>query len=342
MAMAQSSPASSYNFTTLDPPGSKFTMAIGVSGNAVVGTYEDANGAEHGFVYNGSAYTNLDVPGARWNECDGISGSTIVGTYYGSSGVNHGFIYNGSTFTTLDVPGTFGTIVTGISGGTVVGYYADGAFNTHGFIYNGSTFTTLDFPEAHQGPSQGTIICGLSDGTLVGYYTSNTLYPETTSYEDRGFIYDGSTFTTLSFPNSEDTRALAVSGGTVVGTYGGTQGFIYDGSTFTTLIVPNGGNTTPNGICGNTVVGSYVDGYGTFHGFVVQVSEPLARISLTTSNTLVVSWPYPATGWKLQQNSDLTPTNWVTPTQTIAHDGTNNFIIVQPSSDKMFFRLSQP
>jgi hypothetical protein len=54
---------------------------------------------------------------------------------------------------------------------------------------------------------------------------------------------------------------------------------------------------------------------------------------------ITVSWPYPSTGWSLQQNSDLTTANWVTPTNTIANDGTNNFIIAAPSLDKLFFRL---
>ena len=72
---------------------------------------------------------------------------------------------------------------------------------------------------------------------------------------------------------------------------------------------------------------------------IVYVSEPSPRIWLTTSNTMLVSWPYPSTGWSLQQNSDLTSTNWVTPTNRVANDSTNNFIIAQPSLGKLFFRL---
>ena len=64
------------------------------------------------------------------------------------------------------------------------------------------------------------------------------------------------------------------------------------------------------------------------------------QISLTTSNTLVISWPYPATGWSLEQSRDLSTTNWMTPPQAIANDGTNNFIIVGPPSGNLFFRLN--
>jgi hypothetical protein len=267
--------ASGFSFTTLDPPGSSFTIAGGVSGATVVGAFTEPQGSHfnhHGFIYNGSTYTTVDVPGATYTELDGISAGTIAGTYYGPSGGNHGFIYNGTTFTTLDVPGATSTVVNDISGGTVVGSYGTAAGPIHGYIYDGSTYTTLDVPGAHQGPNQGTFIFGISGGNVVGYYTSNTFYPESVTYENRGFIYDGSTFTTLNFPGANSTRALAVSGGNVVGDYDG-HGFIYDGSTFTTLDSPQGGNTTPLGISGNRVVGFYFD-QSTVHGFIAQVSEP--------------------------------------------------------------------
>jgi hypothetical protein len=72
---------------------------------------------------------------------------------------------------------------------------------------------------------------------------------------------------------------------------------------------------------------------------MVWVSEPSLRISLTSSNTLVVSWPYPSTGWSLQQNSDLTTTTWLTPTNTVSNDGTRNFITAASSFERLFFRL---
>jgi hypothetical protein len=37
----------------------------------------------------------------------------------------------------------------------------------------------------------------------------------------------------------------------------------------------------------------------------------LLRIFLTPTNTAVVAWPYPSTGWNLQQNTNLATTNWV-------------------------------
>src|ERR1051325_2050104 len=40
---------------------------------------------------------------------------------------------------------------------------------------------------------------------------------------------------------------------------------------------------------------------------------PLLTITLTSTNTCLVSWPFPSTGFVLQQNTDLKTTNWITP-----------------------------
>jgi uncharacterized delta-60 repeat protein len=75
---------------------------------------------------------------------------------------------------------------------------------------------------------------------------------------------------------------------------------------------------------------------------ILQDESPVSlTISLTATNTAVVSWPYPSAGWNLQQNSGFANSNWVTPAETINNDGTNNFIIVNPQSSHLFFRLEQ-
>jgi hypothetical protein len=74
---------------------------------------------------------------------------------------------------------------------------------------------------------------------------------------------------------------------------------------------------------------------------VVQTpGAPLLKLFLTTTNTAVISWPFPSTGWSLQQNGSLSTSNWVAPPETINHDGINNFIIVNPPVGNQFYRLS--
>src|SRR6185312_15282973 len=76
---------------------------------------------------------------------------------------------------------------------------------------------------------------------------------------------------------------------------------------------------------------------------LLQDASPVSlKISLTSTNKALISWPYPSDGWSLQQNSNLQTANWVTPPETVSNDGTNNFIIVNPPSGNLFFRLAQP
>ncbi len=70
-------------------------------------------------------------------------------------------------------------------------------------------------------------------------------------------------------------------------------------------------------------------------------AAPAPPLTLARSgNSLRISWPYPSTGWTLQQNPDLGATNWV-PSSGISNDGTNSFMTVASPSGNLFFRLSQ-
>jgi hypothetical protein len=77
-------------------------------------------------------------------------------------------------------------------------------------------------------------------------------------------------------------------------------------------------------------------------GVLAAPGTPTLAITLTATNTVLVSWPSPSTGWALQQNSSLTTTNWVTPPEIVTDNGTNKFILVNPPADKRFYRLVRP
>lgn len=66
---------------------------------------------------------------------------------------------------------------------------------------------------------------------------------------------------------------------------------------------------------------------------------PLLAITRTATNTAIISWPSTATGFSLQQNTDLSTPNWVTPAETVNNNGTVNFIIVGAPTGKRFYRL---
>jgi hypothetical protein len=86
---------------------------------------------------------------------------------------------------------------------------------------------------------------------------------------------------------------------------------------------------------------SLTGGFWSF--FAVQTpGAPLLAISLTSTNTLMVSWPSPSTGFGLQQNTNLNTTNWTTPSETVNDNATNKFIIVNPPTGNRYYRLFKP
>ena len=103
----------------------------------------------------------------------------------------------------------------------------------------------------------------------VAYYTDS-------SGNTHGFLYNGSTWTTLDDPNAAyGTSAQGIFGTNIVGYYtdssGDTHGFLYNCSTWTTLNDPNADalyGTSAQGISGTNIVGYYTDSSGNAHGFL--------------------------------------------------------------------------
>src|SRR5262245_51398252 len=50
---------------------------------------------------------------------------------------------------------------------------------------------------------------------------------------------------------------------------------------------------------------------------------PLLKIQLTSTNSVVITWPSPSTGFVLQQNLNVATTNWSNFLGTTNDDGTN-------------------
>jgi hypothetical protein len=78
---------------------------------------------------------------------------------------------------------------------------------------------------------------------------------------------------------------------------------------------------------------------------VVQKTTPTPQLNIAASSTnLTLSWIIPSTNFALQQNFDLTTTNWTTLTNVPTLNLTNlqNQVIVSPSNSSGFYRLKTP
>jgi hypothetical protein len=81
---------------------------------------------------------------------------------------------------------------------------------------------------------------------------------------------------------------------------------------------------------------------GGFWGIIAAVQmpgAPLLSVALTPTNTVLVSWPYPSTGFALQQNGVLGNTNWGNVTNPPVQVGQQWQLIVQPQAGNKFYRL---
>lgn len=69
---------------------------------------------------------------------------------------------------------------------------------------------------------------------------------------------------------------------------------------------------------------------------------PVLAIRLTSTNTVMVYWPSPSTGFNLQLNTNLTTTNWIAATNSVTDIGTIKYILVDPPAGNRYYRLRNP
>jgi probable HAF family extracellular repeat protein len=254
--------------TTVDPPGSTDTWAIGINASGqIVGTYYAA-GTSHGFLLNNGTYTTIDVPGSIYTVPHGINDSgQIVGYYQAADNAYHGFLLDNGSYTTVDAPGSRATSTTGINAsGQIVGSYSDDA-GDHAFLLNQGSYTTVDVPGALD-----IYVSGINaSGQIVGFYHD-------AAGTEHGFLLENGSYITLDVPGVSWTGAYGINdSGQIVGSYsddpgpGGTyHGFVLDHGNYTALEGPKIPDTVATGInASGQIVGSYVDPGGTLHGFLL-------------------------------------------------------------------------
>jgi hypothetical protein len=95
------------------------------------------------------------------------------------------------------------------------------------------------------------------------------------------------------------------------------------------------------GIATNSGVYSITGGFEAV--FAIETpGAPVLSLNLTATNSVIVSWPSPSSGFNLQATSDLNSTNWAAASQTVTDTGAVKYIIVNPTSGSLFFRLKSP
>jgi len=97
---------------------------------------------------------------------------------------------------------------------------------------------------------------------------------------------------------------------------------------------------------GNILIGGeFLNVNGVMRRYAARLygDVPPPLLSIVRSNaTVVVSWPSPSTGFVLQQNTDLTLSDWTAPLEAVSDDGTTRSLTVSAASGPRFYRLFRP
>ena len=84
-------------------------------------------------------------------------------------------------------------------------------------------------------------------------------------------------------------------------------------------------------------------GFWSLLSLVQTPDAPLLTITFTSTNTAMVSWPSPSTGFNLQQNTNgIGALNWSNVSAGIQDNGTIKYLIVNPPAGNRFYRLFKP
>ena len=87
---------------------------------------------------------------------------------------------------------------------------------------------------------------------------------------------------------------------------------------------------------------SVTGGFWSLINVVQTLGTPKLLIVPNGANSVKLLWPDPATNsYTLQQNSNLTTTNWVTSGYAITNGFGTNFCTIIPPTGNLFFRLKQ-
>src|SRR5262245_48273292 len=111
-----------------------------------------------------------------------------------------------------------------------------------------------------------------------------------------------------------------------------------------------GGVYTVSGTIGQPDAGRMSGGTytvdGGFWGIIAAIQTPGAptlRVVRTTTNTVVLAWPAPSTGFSLQQNAAVNnAATWGGVSNTITVVGSENQVIISPPVRNRYYRLRSP
>ena len=273
--------ATDFRFVKIDVPDATTTTANGINARGdIVGSFVDANGANHGFLLRKGVFSAIDFPSASFTAARAINArGDIVGRFDDASGNQHGYVLRDAHFTQIDYPGASTTTARGINNaGDITGRHFDSAGNENGFILQDGVFHNVRVPKSvtplH--PCSTDVWMVMDNGTVaVGDFCTDV------DSGIHGYIRNkAGDFQIVDFPRSgAPCSALRWINerGDIVGVYANTlddcdnfltHGFLLQQGKYIPFDVPRATFTFVFAIDDDgEIVGNYTDKNGDVHGF---------------------------------------------------------------------------
>jgi hypothetical protein len=267
---AQSASEKTFSYTSIDVPGAVFTGGSGINPHGdIVGTYRDAAGRSHGYVFRDGEFTRIDFPGSVFTEAKGINpGGEIVGDYRmaGEPGVNfHGYRRTADgDFVAVNYPGHTSFIVQRIlPDGTMLGCRHDGDLMD----------TMKGVTVSSQGNAEIDEFASMNNGATPDHRQIVGLYVNMAGSQ-QGFLIRDGVLEPLFVGAVPATAAWDMNpAGEIVGVFNraGVHGYVLRGEDYVQIDFPGATATRVFGINPRgDIVGTYVSADGKSHGFVAR------------------------------------------------------------------------
>jgi probable HAF family extracellular repeat protein len=256
----------SFQYTTLQVPGSTFTMAYGINNNGDIVGYSVSGRVASGFLYSNGTFQTISPCPNGGTEPMGINDAgVIVGNCNGDP-----FIYQNGTVTYLSYPKANATFLTGINNqGVIIGIWQlRDSPKQHSFVYSNGIFTTIDGLTSPGGINNSNTVSGtICNSKKEVCKGAIYLQGENGWKSHKNVKYPGASGTELGGINDN---------GDVVGYTEQPQDFVYNISSkaFTGFEVGNSVQSQAEGINNSgEIVGWYSNDGTTFYGFYGQLSQ---------------------------------------------------------------------
>lgn len=242
------------NFQRIEYPGAGGTFIHDINDSGVVVGRYLIGGTSYGFVYDGSVFKEIRPSGASSCSVEGINNLGDIVGWYDADEVRHGFLLPAGSerFQLINFPGYELYAVSDINdSGFIIGWHLLNGIH-YGFTYDGVSFNqSLSYPGATE-----TTFASINDsGDITGFYLfpseereGQSAFIVDASLNQETLIYKDSDRTgTGGINNSGHVAGWYVAGG-------GRYGFVYDGTAYTSISYPGIGDTKLTGINSSGVV----------------------------------------------------------------------------------------